>query len=64
MATTFTLDSCICGYHVYKGIWDPVSGESLHCECKDRNPQDPYAVGLKLHDATVGHVPRAFARCF
>ena len=58
MVATFTLDSCIRGYHVYKDIWDPVTGESLHCERKDRNPQDPYEVRLKLCDATVGHVQR------
>ena len=28
------------------------------CECEDQIPQDPYAVGLKLRDVTVGHVPR------
>ena len=26
-----------------------------------RNPQDPYAVGLRKDDTTVGHVPRAIS---
>jgi len=43
MAVTFTLVSCICEYHVYKDIWDPSLGESICCERKDSNPQDPYA---------------------
>ena len=64
MAATFTLVSCIRGYHVYKDIWDPGLGESVRCEREDRNPQDPYAVGLKKddsHDTTVGHVPRTIS---
>ena len=32
MAATFTLDSHITGYHMYKDIWNPVSGESVHWE--------------------------------
>jgi len=43
MAATFTLVSYIHKYHVYKDIWDPSLGESIHCEHEDRNPQDPYA---------------------
>ena len=44
MTATFTLISCIQGYYVYK---DPVVGEMLNCEREDRNPQDPYTVGVK-----------------
>ena len=58
MAATFTLISCVRGYHVYKDIWDPVVGETLNCEREDRNPQDPYAVSVKKVGTTVGHVPR------
>ena len=60
MAATFTLVSYIRKYHVHKDIWDPSLGESICCECEDRNPQDPYAAraviliysplgSLKLH---------------
>ena len=55
MATSFTLTSYVCGYHIYKDIWNPTVGETLNCECKARNPQDPYAVGLRKEDTTVGH---------
>jgi len=48
MAATFTLVYCICEYHVYKDIWDPSLGESIHCECEDRNSQDPYAARAVL----------------
>jgi len=48
MVVTFTLLSCIRGCHVYnyKDVWDPslaCLGESIHCKCEYRNPQDPYA---------------------
>ena len=43
MAVTFTLVSCIRGYHVYKDVWVTSLGESVCCECEDINPQDPYA---------------------
>ena len=57
MTVTFTLISCIQGYHVYKDIWDPVFGEMLNCKLEDRNPQAPYTVGVKKVGTTVGHVP-------
>ena len=46
---------------MYKDVWDPGLGESVCCEREDRNPQDPYAVGLKKDDTTVGHVPRTIS---
>ena len=61
MAVTFTLVSCVRGYHIYKNVWIPVVGETVNCEREDRNPQDPYAVGLKKDGTTVGHVPRTIS---
>jgi len=48
MAATFTLSSCIRGYHVYKDVWDPSLDESVRCEREDRNPQDPYAAQVVI----------------
>jgi len=48
MAATFTLVSRIRGYHVYKDIWNLSLGESVRCERKDRNSQDPYAAAQSL----------------
>ena len=56
-AATFTFVSCIRGYHVYKDIWIPFVSEIVNCQCEARNPEDPFAVGLKKDGATVGHVP-------
>ena len=61
MVVTFTLVSCVRGYHIYNNVWIPVVGETVNCEREDRNPQDPYAVGLKKDGTTVGHVPRTIS---
>ena len=58
---TFTLTSCVRGYHVYKDIWNPPVGETVDCEREDRNPEDPYAVALRKDSVTVGHVPRTIS---
>jgi len=50
MAVTFTLVSCIHGFHVYKDIWDPSLGKSIRCEREDRNSQDPYAAQAVIFD--------------
>jgi len=52
-----TLNSCICGYHVYKDIWDPPVGEIVVCQRENRNPRDPYAVALLKDSITVGNAP-------
>ena len=33
-ATTYSFQSCIRGYHVYKDLWDSLVGEVLDCEVK------------------------------
>ena len=39
-----TVDSIIRGYHVYKDIWVPISGEILFCEQEPGNKEDCFAV--------------------
>ena len=62
MVTTFTLASCTQGYHVYKDVWNSVVSETVHCEREDRNPQDPYAVGLRKDGTTISHIPRTISK--
>ena len=39
---------CVCGYHIYKDIWDAVNGEELQCKREpDTNRSDQYAVTIK-----------------
>ena len=68
---TFILNSCICGYHIYKDVWTPSVGETVNCEREGRNLEDPYTVALQNNGTiTVGHIPRTilcvctlFLRC-
>ena len=54
----FCYDSVVRGYHVYKDVWEASLGELLKCERETGNSFDPFAVCMKKHDDTVGHMPR------
>ena len=56
--STFTISSVVCGYHVYKGIWNAPQGQVLPCRSDRTNLHDPFAVSVVKDDQTVGHVPR------
>ena len=55
---TFILDSCIGGYHVYKGLWNATPGETLTCIRERGNRNDVLAVAVQSDGNIVGHVPR------
>ena len=66
MATTFSIESSVRGYHIYKDIWEAAEGEMLHCTRENSNSHDPFAVaivknGLSGTRTIVGHVPRKFS---
>ena len=52
-------NSCVCGYHIYKDIWDTVIGEELRCEREPDNGSDRYAVAIKI---IIGHMPRKISQ--
>ena len=60
MKHSFTINSVIRGYHVYKDEWDAPIGEVLYCEREIGNRSDPCAVAVKRTTTSVvsGHVPR------
>ncbi len=58
---TFTVESCVRGYHMYKDIWDATVGEELECARESDNPADSYAVAMKKSNETVGHVLRTMS---
>ena len=59
MATTmYEMEAMIRGYHVYATVWDTQIGEELYSARETGNIRDPYAVGVKKADLTVGHIPR------
>ena len=60
---TFEVESCIQGYHVFKSIWNPTTGEELNCVWEKTNTKDPYAIAVICRRAVVGHVPRKMSAC-
>ena len=56
--TCFTCDSVICGYHIYKDIWEASSGQVFPCLRESGNAFDPFAVSVMRHSDIIGHVPK------
>lgn len=60
-STSFTMDSCMRGFHIYKEVWEPTE-ELLTCSREPSNVHDPYAVSMKTREnVIVGHVPRVIS---
>ena len=61
-AAEFSMDSVICGHHVYRHIWSSVVGEELECRIETGNVHDLYAVSVIKSGSSgndvVGHIPR------
>ena len=55
MEEEFAIEFCVCGYHVYKDIWEAAIGEELPCEQEPRNTKDRYAGAASkyLHSGLV-----------
>ena len=64
VTTNFDVVSFVRGYHEYKSIWTPKSGEILSTEREPGNLVDKYAVCLKKESEVVGHLPRGKDRKF
>ena len=56
MADALTIESCVCGYHYYQDIWEPVNGEQLECAQEPGNLHDRYAVTVLKGGIVVGYV--------
>ena len=65
---SFSIESMIREYHVYKDIWNDSDDEVLECKCEPGNSSDPYAVAVLKEitgaDTVVGHVPRTISSIF
>ena len=55
--SSFQIESCIRGFHIYKEVWTSFIGERLGCVRERNNREDPFAVAMKRGNETVGHVP-------
>ena len=51
--TSFTVESCIHGYHVFQHIWVPIHGKVLSCSRERGNRSDPFTVALKKGEVIV-----------
>ena len=59
------MESCVRGFHVYKDIWIPATGEVLSCKGEDGNIMDPNAIAIMKGSEIIGHVPRKIsAACY
>ena len=58
---SYSYESMVRGYHIYKKIWEAVDGEVPQCKRERRNWQDPLAwlcvggIKVKFHDKTITH---------
>ena len=62
--SSYRMESCIRGYHIYKEVWTPFIGERLGCAREKSNREDPFAVAMKRGTEMVGHVPRKISCVF
>jgi len=49
------ISSAVCGFHVYKDIWKPSTGDKLACERELDNCFDKFAIKVVNKGETVGH---------
>ena len=49
------IELCVCGYYVYKDIWEAAIGKELPCERETRNTKDKYAIAVKKDGMVVRH---------
>ena len=54
----YVVESCVRGFHVYKDIWIPATGEVLICKGEDGNIMHQYAVAIMKGSEIIEHVPR------
>ena len=64
-----TIESAVCGFHVYRDVWVPVLHEVLQTKQEFGNAEDQHAVAViksvsstDSGQQTVGHVPRSVSR--
>ena len=55
---SFTIESCVLGYHIYQDIWNSHVGETLSFTRERGNTNDIFAVAVQKDAEAVGHVPR------
>ena len=54
----FGIEGMICGYHIYKDIWDAQQGERLTCTPEMGIIHDPFVVSVIKNHIVIGHLPK------
>ena len=49
------MESCVCGFHIYKDIWIPATVEVLSCKGEGGNIMDSYNNDVLQSTVTVAH---------
>ena len=49
---------CVCGYHVYKDIWEVAVGETGVCVLEPGNFHDRNAVAVEKDGRIIGYLPQ------
>ena len=66
MVFTFSNETVVRGYRVYKEIWEAtIDGVELLCKREIGNAHNPFAIAIKkitpMRNVTVGHTPRVIS---
>ena len=62
--SSYRMESCIRGFHIYQEVWTPFSGERLGCASEKSNREDPFAVAMKRSTKTSAmYRARLYASC-
>ena len=68
LVLNFAFPCGLCGFHVYKELWNPKLNEKLETIHEKNNPHDRYAVAAirktvsRLRPVIVGQLPREISR--
>ena len=52
----FSVEVMVCGYHVYKDVWEAAVEEELRCKREPGNRQDSFAMAVMRSAVTVDHI--------
>jgi len=59
---SFEFTSAVCGYHIYKEIWEPNVGDKFLALRELHNQFDKYAIKVLNGEETVGHLPCEYSK--
>ena len=61
-STVQTFDPAVQGYHVYKVVWKPATGEKLLADQEYDNEVNKFAGEVVKNNETVGHFLREYSQ--